>query len=321
MEDHKNDETRRITKFFGNEELGNERNSIEEWVNYFLEKCRSENLSPMTVEFYKYKLKKFKAYSKEKNILYMEQITANHLRSFFLCLGESGEHNEGGILTFFRSIKAFLIWYEKENDISPHLNPIRKIKTPKVPKFQLDPVSNTDLQKLLAACGKDFYGRRDLAIFTFFIDTGVRANELVQLNVEDVDVMRGQALIHHGKGNKERYVFIGKTARMALRRYLYMHPYHTGALFINRYHERVAYDGIRAILARRCQDAKIGLITPHALRRTFAISMLRNGADVFSLQLMMGHEGLQVLRRYLKQTTEDLQSAHYKAGPLDHLGK
>jgi integrase/recombinase XerD len=84
--------------------------------------------------------------------------------------------------------------------------------------------------------------------------------------------------------------------------------------------ERLSYDGLCEVLHRRAVSAKVEVPTPHDFRRAFALSMLRNGVDVFTLAKLMGHEGITVLQRYLKQTNLDTEEAHRRAGPVDHVG-
>ena len=83
-------------------------------------------------------------------------------------------------------------------------------------------------------------------------------------------------------------------------------------------HERLGYDGLRAIIHRRSLDAKVEEPSLHDFRRAFALAMLRKGADFYTLAKLMGHEGITVLQRYLKQTYQYIEAAHRRAGPLDN---
>ena len=112
-------------------------------------------------------------------------------------------------------------------------------------------------------------------------------------------------------------VYLGKKSRIALRTYLNCLKNFNGPLFIGIHGERLTYTGLRMILRRRANSAKVPYQSPHSFRRLFALEMLRNGTDVFSLQLLMGHADLQILRRYLKQVGSDLQEVHHRASPVD----
>jgi site-specific recombinase XerD len=82
--------------------------------------------------------------------------------------------------------------------------------------------------------------------------------------------------------------------------------------------ERLGYDGLRGILTRRAQEAEVKVPSLHNFRRAFALALLRNGTDIFTLAKPMGHEGITVLQRYLKQTNLDTEEAHRRAGPVDN---
>ncbi len=121
-------------------------------------------------------------------------------------------------------------------------------------------------------------------------------------------------------GSKSRTVYLGRKSRIALRRYLSKKGNHR-ALFINICKERLGYSGLRMMLQRRALKAKVEYQSPHSFRRYFALEMLRNGVDIFSLQLLMGHADIQVLRRYLKIVSQDLLEVHRRASPVDNLNK
>jgi site-specific recombinase XerD len=82
--------------------------------------------------------------------------------------------------------------------------------------------------------------------------------------------------------------------------------------------ERLGYDGLRGILTRRAQEVEVKVHSLHDFRRAFALAMLRNGTDIFTLAKLMGHEGTTVLQRYLKQTNLDTEEAHRRVGPVDN---
>jgi site-specific recombinase XerD len=116
-------------------------------------------------------------------------------------------------------------------------------------------------------------------------------------------------------------VFFGAKSRRELLRYL-RHRKGAGPmtpLWATRSGKRLSYAGLRDIMRRRARKAGVAVPTLHSFRRAFALYALRNGADIYSLQRLMGHSDLTVLRRYLKQTEADLQEAHRRAGPVDNL--
>jgi site-specific recombinase XerD len=127
-----------------------------------------------------------------------------------------------------------------------------------------------------------------------------------------------KVLIHRGKGGKPRTVFLGKASRKSLRSYMKHRVDNNPSMWVTDEGECLGYSGLRRILWRRAKQAGVKAPTLHSFRRAFAINMLRAGVDVFSLQKLMGHADLQVLRRYLAQTTEDIAQAHRIGSPVDN---
>jgi len=165
----------------------------------------------------------------------------------------------------------------------------------------------------------DFTGVRDRLILLILLDTGLRASGLLALGFVNVNPIIGTLQIMHGKGDKFRVVYLGKKSRLALRSYYRRIKNQEGALIIGVHGERLTYTGLRLLLQRRAKKAGVAYQSYHSFRRLFALEMLRNGINVFSLQLLMGHADLQMLRRYLKQVGSDLQEAHNKVSPVDQF--
>lgn len=157
------------------------------------------------------------------------------------------------------------------------------------------------------------------AAFMFLLDTGVRASELCAVNLVDVNLVTGAVMIAHGKGDKSRYVFMGKHSRRAVRAYLKQRTDSDTAMWVTDDGNRLTYWGLNQILRRRAKQAGIKKPGLHDFRRAFAINFLRNSPkDIYSLQHLMGHADLQVLRRYLRQTDADIMDAHRRASPVDN---
>jgi site-specific recombinase XerD len=171
---------------------------------------------------------------------------------------------------------------------------------------------------MMDTCNKSFCGLRDKAILLALLDTGVRASEFVGMKLDDLNQVSGEIFIRQGKGGKFRAVFLGKTSRRALRAYLKVRSDNCAFLWVTDESEQLTYWGLRQIIRRRSVIAKVHTPSLHSFRRAFAINMLRAGVDVFSLQKLMGHADLQVLRRYLAQTTEDIAQAHRIGSPVDN---
>ena len=289
---------------------------LDRWLKSFLVDRKSQDLAQGTLQFYTWKLTLFTEFAASHNIDHVGQLTPTHIREFLIEL--SATHNPGGVHAAFRCLRAFLLWFEKEAEMD-WPNPIRNVKAPRMAIAPLDPVDFKIISKLLKTCDNiTFHGARDYAILLFLLDTGIRASELIALDLEDVDPIGGDVMIRKGKGGKPRIVLIGKRTRKAVRQYLRFRSDDENAAWVTENGDRLTYWGLNLILKRRSKMANAPKPELHAFRRAFALACLRSGMDVYSLQKLMGHADLSVLRRYLAQTDEDLRAAHVKASPVDN---
>jgi site-specific recombinase XerD len=285
----------------------------------FLVDRQSAGLSQHTLKFYRQFLNPFITYCNANSLRLIGEITPDILRRYFLAFSQS--HNPGGVHAAYRTLRAFFHWLAKEEVMTPKWkNPMQKVKAPKVVLDPLEPISIEDVRSLINTCQPgDFIGERDRAIFLFLLDTGARAQELCNTNIKEIDLNTGAVMIRYGKGGKTRMVFMGRKTRRTMRSYLRMRHDQSPAMFVSKDEERLTYDGLRQLLERRAKLAKLGSKPKlHSFRRAFALNMLRSGVDIFSLQRLMGHADLQVLRRCLAQNDQDNPLAHIRGSPVDN---
>ena len=294
-------------------------NDIITCFDSFIHDRQAQNLSDGTIRFYREKIKLFFDYLKPLGVTRITDLTPQLIRDYLIYL-EQKKHNPGGIHAAYRSLKAFLNWWEDEFEPENWKNPIEKVKPPRVPFEILDPIQSENAVLLLASCDKKtFLGLRDYAILLTLMDTGIRASELLSITRMDLDLRNGRILIRKGKGNKFRVVFISDITCDSIQSYLNKRSDNFPQLWITNIKSGLKYSGLREIMRRRAKDSDIKTPSLHGFRRYFALQMLRNGVDVFSLQKLMGHSDIQILRRYLQQTEEDIRLAHKLGGPVDHL--
>jgi len=290
---------------------------LEAWIGAFMVDRKSQNFTRGTLYYYQKKLQLFSQFCDGQLITRIGQITPDTIRRYLLRLEAEG-HNPGGVHQAYRTLKTFLYWWEAEVEPEGWKNPIRRVKAPKVPTQTIAPVELDTVHRLIETCkGGAFIALRDKALLFFLLDTGLRAFEVCAVNLEDIDLMGGAVLIRQGKGGKPRTVFIGQKARRALRAYLKQRREANPALWLTQDQERLTYWGLNEIVRRRSKAAGVKKPGLHDFRRAFALNFLRNGGDIYSLQRLMGHADLQVLRRYLAQTDQDLQAAHRRGSPVD----
>jgi len=290
--------------------------TVSNIINGFLVDRKSQGLSPKTIRAYSQELDYFREWLDMQGVVNLEEITADVIRSYMLELSQ--RRNPRGCHIAYRVIKTMTFWWEQEMD-GEYRSPIRKVKPPRLHDAPLDPVDLNDVAAMIETCEKSFLGARDKAILLCLCDTGCRANEFVSIDLEDLNLMSGAITIRFGKGGKIRTVFVGRKTRKAMRAYLKMRKDNFPSLWVTDDGERITYSGLRQIVRRRATKAGIKEPSLHSFRRAFAINMLRAGVDVFSLQLLMGHSDLSVLRRYVAQTDDDLHVTHMRGSPVERM--
>jgi integrase/recombinase XerD len=290
--------------------------SIEKIIESFVSERKSQELSPNTIKYYQRETGYFLKWLNEKSIVSIWDITPQTIRDYLADLGT--HRNKGGIHASFRSIKVLLKWFESEFEPENWKNPINKVKVQKSRINPLPGIPVEDVIKLISVCnGK--YVLRDKAILHFLVSSGCRANEFLDLTINDIDLELGSVKINFGKGGKSRITFIGKEARKALRKYLYNRPKNSNKyLWVNHDDEKMTISGLRYMVHRYCDLAGLnhhfGL---HDFRRCFAITAYRKGVEIMVISQLLGHSSQDITRLYLNITEEDLRKAHAKANPLD----
>lgn len=303
---------RTLTKFA-------EADHLETWLEGFMVDRRVQGMTPGTIGFYKEKLARFVKFCDSQLITQVTEITPQTIREYLLAL-ESWGHNPGGIHAHYRALRAFLNWWGNEVEPEDWKNPIRKVKAPRVDIEPLEPADIGDIKLILEICRRgEFTGERDRAIILTLLDTGARSQELLDMDFDDLDIVLGSILIRHGKGRKPRTVYISKPTRKAIRAYLKLRTDDGSALWVSQNGKRLKYMGLRSMMRRRAGTAGVEVPKLHGFRRLFALTCLRGGVDIFSLQRLMGHSDLQVLRRYLAQANSDLKKAHATGSPVEKL--
>ncbi|MDK1082365.1 MAG: tyrosine-type recombinase/integrase [Anaerolineae bacterium] len=167
---------------------------------------------------------------------------------------------------------------------------------------------------------------RDQAIILVLLDTGLRASELCALKIGDIDIKRGKVDIRHSlvggaKGGKGRVVFLGKTARRALWRYQVEREDaddFNAPLFTVKRGRNFSPDTLRHLVKSIARRAGVKYAYPHKFRHTFSITYLRSCGDVFTLQALLGHSSLDMVRYYAQVAQIDVEQAHRKASPADN---
>lgn len=259
------------------------------------------------------------------------EATPDTIRTFLNFLGTK-DYSSATMARKIATLRSFYKWAAKSNvSVS---NPMTAIRTPKQSKRLPKAISIEQIEKLLATpSDKEVLGMRDRAMLETLYSTGIRVSELVGMNVEDVDDA-GEAVRIRGKGKKERLVPLGMHALAAIKRYITMvqgdarfsriwsggaasgavGP--TGPLFVNKHGKRLSTRSVRRKLDKYLKQAGLDPdISPHTLRHSFATHLLENGADLRSVQELLGHQSLSTTQIYTHLTAQRLKDAYGQAHP------
>jgi site-specific recombinase XerD len=288
---------------------------LEQYIRY-LEVER--NASPRTVIAYRHALEKFKKFAGEK--FSWHTCTATLFRSFLLeCMKEQMARSY--VRLTFAALRSFYKYLVERAGFAS--NPLKEVQLPKMEKKLPVVLSINQVDELLTAPNKAerqnqapaWASARDVAIMEFFYSSGLRLSELVGLNVADVDPFTETARIL-GKGRKERIVPIGDLALKAIQIYRHQANIQSGPLFISKLRKRLSARSIWLMLKKHLAATSIQLrVSPHKLRHSFATHLLDNGADLRSVQTLLGHANLSTTQIYTHVTVERLKKAYDQAHP------
>ncbi|MFY9402344.1 MAG: tyrosine recombinase XerC [Candidatus Omnitrophota bacterium] len=287
---------------------------MEKYIEKFMRYLEIEkNYSAHTLLNYHLDLKDFKRFCGE---ISLESIDYLFLRKYLAVLKEKklGNRTIGRKLSALRSFFRFLT---RENLLKT--NPILMLSSPKLEKPLPSFMTEDEVSKLIEAVypkdDKDAFALRDRAILEVFYSSGLRISELVALDLNAVDFISGIIKVM-GKGKKERVVPVGDIALKAIRNYLKARKKENEAVFLNKNGKRITTRGVRGIVGKYLKSA--GLlrgISAHTLRHSFATHLLNRGADLRTVQELLGHANLSTTQIYTHLTTEKLKSVYDKAHP------
>ncbi len=287
---------------------------IDEFLG-FLEVER--NASPRTLRIYGAALRDFQT---QTNAPAWRQCTAQHFRDYLFDLMKR-KQARSYVRLQFSALRSFYRFLVTRNRMTK--NPVREIQLPKAEKKLPLVLTQTQIGELLAAplqvkktrSAPAWMPQRDTAILEVFYSSGLRLAELAALNVSDLDIYTESVRVL-GKGRKERVCPVGAPALQAVSRYRAAANVHSGALFLNKGRRRISPRSIWLILKRYLRHTSIPIaLSPHKLRHSFATHLLDNGADLRSVQALLGHASLSTTQIYTHVTTERLKKAYAEAHP------
>ena len=248
-----------------------------------------------------------------------EKINLEAVRSFRLSLNRRLSKNRGPLSKktqsyYLIALRNFLKYLIK-NDLEV-LNP-DKIELPKIEPREINIISWSELERLIESVkGDSLISLRDRSIIETLFSTGLRVSELVALNREEVNLEKEELTVR-GKGRKLRLVFLSKKARESLKRYLQARNDFSEALFVSIAKKRegeptrLSARSVERIISKRAREAGLSRrVTPHTLRHMFATDLLQNGADLRSVQKLLGHAQVSTTQVYTHITDTELKEVY-----------
>lgn len=292
--------------------------------------ARQRDFSPNTVNDYRRTFAKFAVHIADKPLA---DIDTTDINRFLNDLRLTKKLATKTVANAWTALSSFWSWAETELQL-PH--PIRsKIDCPQPAESIIETYTIIEIKAMLASCAQTSTWRtrngrlatsvrptaeRDKAIIVTLVETGLRASELCHLTLADYNQHQGRLHIRHGKGDKDRLVFISDTCKKHLWRYLATRPEAKPAdpLFATNKNTHLTRDMLLKMIRTTAQRAGVRHAYIHKFRHTFAVNFLRNGGNPLELQALLGHERMETVRIYARLAEVDLAAAQRRASVADN---
>lgn len=310
--------------------------TIDELVGRYAQSNRADGKSPKTISWYGEILNQLCAYlNAGQNLSCITAFTMDTVREYILYLrqrpkfhGHPYTPEQGRFISprtvqcHVRVLKAFSSWLFAEKYTGD--NRLRNLKLPKAPANMVEPLTPEEVKIIINAVNKNSpSGLRNYAVVVTMLDSGLRASEAANIKLAQVNFEGGYIKVL-GKGSKERIVPIGKVTQKALWQYITLSrpkpiTDDCDKLFLSSCGRPITVNTIKLLCSRLARVSSISRLHAHLCRHTFAINYLLNGGDIFSLQQILGHSTLEMVRHYLHFTTSQVTALHHKYSPMDKL--
>lgn len=274
-------------------------------IQLFILECQLRRLKPKSINLYKLLLEKFNHHCVQQNIVNVEDIATVIAKQYIVSLLDKSVAYQRIVITVMKMFNKFCLdeGLTKQTIV---------IKLPRVEDKIKPAFTKLEVKTILKACKS----KKHYLLCLFLLDSGVRANELCQLDITDIDLIEGTVKVRHGKTG-ERIIVIGLRVRKLL--ILYLKDRMNGPLFITHSKQRFTTHSIVSVMRMLRKRTGIKHCTAHCFRRTFALNCLRQGMSEHVIAKLMGHKNTNMLRQYLDIQLDDLKFAHSKTSPADNL--
>jgi len=284
-------------------------------LKQFYDYLENKNYSVHTIKSYKEDLEQFNTFCNNKNI---KDIDYKFIRTYINFLYEK-KYNSKSMNRHISSLKSFFKYLTKTDVIK--INPMLLVSGTKEEKKLPNYINYSDLEVLFTIPDQnDILGLRNALILELLYSLGVRVSELVNIKLNDIDFSNNRILIK-GKGNKERIVLYGNVARELLEKYIVnsrnkLEKEKNEYLLLNKYGNKITDRAIRMIIEDIVNKSCLKLkISPHTLRHTFATHLLNEGADLKTVQQLLGHSSISTTGIYTHVSNEKLRKTYLSSHP------
>ena len=272
-----------------------------------------KNYSPHTVINYKIDLREFATFLNQAGQKDIKEIDYFVLRKFLATLSEKNL-NKRSVSRKISTLKSFFKFMIREGEIKN--NPAASLIYPRLEKNLPGFMTESEVLNIINLPKHEgIFALRDKAILEVLYSTGARVSELVSLKINDIDLISGIAKVM-GKGRKERLLPLGEPAIVALKTYLDLRSDNCQSLFTNKRAKGLTDRGVRSIIERYIKQSASSLkVSPHTFRHSFATHLLNRGADLRSVQELLGHSSISTTQIYTHLTIDGLKKVYEKAHP------
>ena len=295
---------------------------MDEPIRAFIGFLRAEQrASPETLRNYASDLRQLHRFLLSRRLVSSpidpNSLSSDAVRAYLQWLDQKG-NKPSSLARKLAAVRSFYRYLSRRGMVND--NPVDGMRTPKQPKLLPRVLTKDDADALMTfPAGLTVWSLRDRALLETLYSTGARVGELVALDIGDVRELEGLVRLQ-GKGRKERIVPIGEMALDAIRRYRVSLPLPSAgvpprALFCNQRGGRLTSRSVARVVNRYSSRLAGGAVSPHALRHSFATHLLDEGADLRSIQEMLGHASLRTTQRYTHVATDQLLAVYDRAHP------
>jgi len=306
---------------------------LKQCVDEYVVHCEHQQQSTRTVEARHMFLRNLLWFLEHRQC---QTCGTHELRQFFHYLRHGHEEPEGrwgnsqlttpmrpvSVKDYYVGLQSFFKWMVSEDILEA--SPMQKVERPRVREEIKQPLNTEQTQALLRAARSSVNRYRDEAILLMLFDSGIRATELIQLKVKDIDLKNGSFEVQ-GKGDKRRCCYLGKNTTRALMVYLRKAKLASDApLFPSAsgvgIGQHLTRSGLLHLIKRLAKSAGVSA-NVHQLRRTFATTILSNGSDIVAVRDMLGHSSIHMTLKYLSVSQSHIEAQHRQFSPADRLQK